>query len=282
MFDLRLDPLWWCNCIMSSWVWTVMLHNRHLWLPIGCWVLQLRSSPNQCRQSFCWACLAQQRAYPQSRAFCWGQLQPSRQSACLHKVLAPALIHCACPRSLYMVLTHTRSPVQVLFHLQTRSPPVLPPLCELFQQDADALQARPLHAGQQPEEGLIEVSCFCLTHHLVCSQSIFLVRKSLQESVTCVLCTVQCSRALTSLPFWVAQCRTLLDGLARAECTLHCLQECEEYVQQHVVQYGKANRSSVLELLLSFFAEYAAAIRKWSEDRSNGSRQAACCQRMMC
>lgn len=46
-------------------------------------------------------------------------------------------------------------------------------------------------------------------------------------------------------------------------------------MQQHLMQYGKANRSSVLELLLSFFAEYAAAIRKWSEDRSNGSRQAA-------
>ena len=46
-------------------------------------------------------------------------------------------------------------------------------------------------------------------------------------------------------------------------------------MRQHMVQYGKANRSSVLELLLSFFAEYAAAIRKWSEDRSNGSRQAA-------
>ena len=46
-------------------------------------------------------------------------------------------------------------------------------------------------------------------------------------------------------------------------------------MRQHMVQYGKANRSSVLELLLSFFAEYAAAIRKWSEDRNNGSRQAA-------
>ena len=46
-------------------------------------------------------------------------------------------------------------------------------------------------------------------------------------------------------------------------------------MQQHMVHYGNANRSSVLELLLSFFAEYAAAIRKWSEDRSNGSRQAA-------
>ena len=46
-------------------------------------------------------------------------------------------------------------------------------------------------------------------------------------------------------------------------------------MREHMVQYGKANRSSVLELLLSFFAEYAAAIRKWSEDRNNGSRQGA-------
>ena len=87
-----------------------------------------------------------------------GQLQPSSQPACLHEVLAFALCRCASPRLLYMLLTQIHCAVQVLFHLQTRSPPVLPPLCELFKQDADTLQARPLHAGQQPKEGVIEVS----------------------------------------------------------------------------------------------------------------------------
>ena len=66
-----------------------------------------------------------------------------------------------------MLLTQIHHVMQVLFHLQTRSPPVLPPLCDLFQQDADTLQTRPLHAGQQPEEGAIEVSQVC-SHIIWC------------------------------------------------------------------------------------------------------------------
>ena len=47
---------------------------------------------------------------------------------------------------------------QVAFHLQTQQPPILPPLCALFQQSPDVLKGRPLHAGQQPKEGVLEVS----------------------------------------------------------------------------------------------------------------------------
>ena len=47
--------------------------------------------------------------------------------------------------------------MQVAFHLQTQEPPILPPLCELFQQSQDVLRGRPLHAGQQPQDGILEV-----------------------------------------------------------------------------------------------------------------------------
>ncbi len=108
----------------------------------------------------------------------------------------------------------------------------------------------------------------------MCVELIFVVRKLIKGQCLVLFASssaAKCSPAVLgcSVPSFA------LYGLASAERTLHCLQECEEYVQQHLMQYGKANRSSVLELLLSFFAEYAAAIRKWSEDRSNGSRQAA-------
>ena len=46
---------------------------------------------------------------------------------------------------------------QVAFHLQTQQPPILPPLCQLFQQSPDVLRGRPLHAGQQPKDGVLEV-----------------------------------------------------------------------------------------------------------------------------
>ena len=86
------------------------------------------------------------------------------------------------------MLTQICCAVQVLFHLQTRSPPVLPPLCELFKQDADTLQARPLHAGQQPEEGVIEVSSVA-SHIIWCDLSRWVFgQKAHQESSPCALC----------------------------------------------------------------------------------------------
>ena len=47
--------------------------------------------------------------------------------------------------------------MQVVFHLQTRSPPVLPPICELFGIGADAVEARPLHKGRPADMALLEV-----------------------------------------------------------------------------------------------------------------------------
>jgi len=38
--------------------------------------------------------------------------------------------------------------LQVIFHLQKRQPPVLPPLHVLFQQPPDAVSERPMHAGK--------------------------------------------------------------------------------------------------------------------------------------
>ncbi len=48
--------------------------------------------------------------------------------------------------------------LQVAFHLQMQQPPILPPLCALFQQSPDVLKGRPLHAGQQAREGVLEVN----------------------------------------------------------------------------------------------------------------------------
>ncbi|KAL0048376.1 hypothetical protein WJX82_001914 [Trebouxia sp. C0006] len=46
--------------------------------------------------------------------------------------------------------------LMVAFHLQMQQPPILPPLCALFQQSPDVLKGRPLHAGQQAREGVLE------------------------------------------------------------------------------------------------------------------------------
>lgn len=48
--------------------------------------------------------------------------------------------------------------LQVAFHLQTQTPPILPPICSLFKQESDVLQGRPLHAGQQAQDGVLEVN----------------------------------------------------------------------------------------------------------------------------
>lgn len=51
---------------------------------------------------------------------------------------------------------------QVLFHLQLRQPPVLPPLHELFGDSAEAVSTRPLHFGGEIQHGVLEVSLCAL------------------------------------------------------------------------------------------------------------------------
>ena len=48
--------------------------------------------------------------------------------------------------------------MQVVFHLQNQEPAILPPLCDLFQQDPDVLKGRPLHAGKQGRQDDLDVS----------------------------------------------------------------------------------------------------------------------------
>ncbi len=38
--------------------------------------------------------------------------------------------------------------MQLIFHLQTCDPPVLPPLHELFQDSCNAISSRPIHMGK--------------------------------------------------------------------------------------------------------------------------------------
>lgn len=45
---------------------------------------------------------------------------------------------------------------QAVFHLQTRTPPVLPPICTLFELPEDAVGQRPLHGGREAPDGLLE------------------------------------------------------------------------------------------------------------------------------
>lgn len=52
--------------------------------------------------------------------------------------------------------------LQVVFHLQTRSPPILPPICELFDLPADSLEARPLHQGRAADMALLQVDEFLI------------------------------------------------------------------------------------------------------------------------
>ena len=46
---------------------------------------------------------------------------------------------------------------QVLFHLQTRQPAVLPPVCELFGVAPDHDALRPLHDKRPPDMALLKV-----------------------------------------------------------------------------------------------------------------------------
>ena len=48
--------------------------------------------------------------------------------------------------------------VQLIFHLQTSNPPVLPPLHELFQDSCSAISSRPIHAGKDITWHKLEVS----------------------------------------------------------------------------------------------------------------------------
>jgi len=51
----------------------------------------------------------------------------------------------------------TRMFTQVLFHLQMRDPPILPPICLLFGQPKESVSQRPLHAGQAPDFSTLRV-----------------------------------------------------------------------------------------------------------------------------
>lgn len=48
--------------------------------------------------------------------------------------------------------------LQVIFHLQKRQPPVLPPLHVLFQQPPDAVSERPMHAGKTQDFSHLQAS----------------------------------------------------------------------------------------------------------------------------
>ena len=48
-------------------------------------------------------------------------------------------------------------PWQAVFHLQTRVPAVLPPICALLELPEDAVLERPLHGGREASLGLLEV-----------------------------------------------------------------------------------------------------------------------------
>ena len=45
---------------------------------------------------------------------------------------------------------------QVIFHLQTRDPPILPPICELFGMGPEEVFQRPLHKGRKLDESLLK------------------------------------------------------------------------------------------------------------------------------
>lgn len=47
--------------------------------------------------------------------------------------------------------------MQVIFHLQTRTPAILPPICDLFGLAADTVEGRPLHRGREADMTLLEV-----------------------------------------------------------------------------------------------------------------------------
>ena len=60
---------------------------------------------------------------------------------------------------------------QVLFHLQTRQPAVLPPVCELFGLPADNDFIRPLHGKRAPDMAFLKVNAVGCNRMLVETQS---------------------------------------------------------------------------------------------------------------
>ena len=48
--------------------------------------------------------------------------------------------------------------LQLIFHLQTCEPPVLPPLHELFQDSCSAIASRPIHMGKDINWDMLDVS----------------------------------------------------------------------------------------------------------------------------
>ena len=59
--------------------------------------------------------------------------------------------------------------LQLIFHLQTCEPPVLPPLHELFQDSCSAIASRPIHMGKDINWDMLKVSLpdtlLVLEHH---------------------------------------------------------------------------------------------------------------------
>lgn len=71
-------------------------------------------------------------------------------------------------------LTYFGVSVQLIFHLQTCNPPVLPPLHELFQDSCSAISSRPIHMGKDIDWHKLEVSlpdAMSLGRLLVCLSS---------------------------------------------------------------------------------------------------------------
>ena len=59
-------------------------------------------------------------------------------------------------------------PWQAVFHLQTRVPAILPPICALLDLPEDAVAERPLHGGRKAPQGLLEVRQLYVCMSLAC------------------------------------------------------------------------------------------------------------------
>lgn len=59
-------------------------------------------------------------------------------------------------------------PWQAVFHLQTRVPAILPPICALLDLPEDAVLERPLHGGREAPHGLLEVRQLLVCMDLAC------------------------------------------------------------------------------------------------------------------
>lgn len=65
-------------------------------------------------------------------------------------------------------------------------------------------------------------------------------------------------------------------GMAHHKPSCKCLQACQQVAHQELKNMGAANKSSLAELLLSFFVMYAAACEEWLCASNVGFRWAVC------